>query len=192
MFKKLFIALFLLAFYLNINAQSYGNWSNVLYTQSVPVTENGNPDFKNFTQKIQDYLIQNYKGRYIRLITYVVKKGQRYTVSIKFPQDGIGRGMEFIGYNPYQSKGFSISYQNKNAQGKYSVHRVNFTNAPNSDYDRVVVVVSTYKASMPFYLRIQHPAVPDNVVDAAQINLGDPASGKSYWGTVCKEPILMK
>ncbi len=193
MFKKLFFSTFvLLALFVSANAQTYGNWSGILHTQSVAVTENGNPDFHNFTQKIQEYLIQNYKGKYIRLITYVVKKGHRYTVSIKFPQDGIERSMEFIGYNPFISKGFFISYQNKNVKGKYMLKRVNFSNSPESDYDRVVIVVSTYKPSSPFYLRIQYPAVPDNVVDAAQINPAEPDVGKFYWGNVVKEPILMK
>ena len=149
-------------------------------------------NFKNFTQNIQQYLIQNYKGRYVRLITYVVKKGESYTVSIKFPQDGIERSMQFIGYNPYQSKGFSISYQNKNKLGKYMLKRVNFTNSLKSSYDRVVVVVSTDKPSLPFFLRIEYPAVPNTVVNAAQINPEEPNIGKFYWGIVVNEPLLLK
>ena len=190
--KFLITAIAAVAFFsMHSSAQTYGNWSGILYTQSVPVTENGNPDFHYFTPKIQEYLKQYYKGKYVKLITYVVKQGQRYTVSIKYPRDGITRNVEFIGYNPYESKGFFISYQNKNKPGTSWVERVNFTNSPQSTSDRTIVVVSTTTPSEPFYLRIEHPAVPDNVVDSRLPNPGDPKAGEYFWGTIKETPILM-
>ena len=182
---------FLLLLPLGAQAQTYGNWSGILHTQSVPVTDNGNPDFHYFTPQIQKYLKENYKGKYIKLITYVVRQGQRYTVSIKYPRNGVGYGMEFIGFDPYSSRGFSITYQNKNLPGKWWIERVNFTNDVNSTSDRTVVVVATSEPSAPFYLRIQYPAVPDNVVDSRLPNPADPQAGEYYWGTVKKTPILM-
>ncbi|NPA37536.1 MAG: hypothetical protein GXO47_11895 [Chlorobi bacterium] len=190
--KILIFSLFILSgIFTQTKAQTYGNWSGILHTQSVPVTENGNPDFHYFTPKIQEYLKQHYKGKYIKLITYVVKQGQRYTISIKYPQDGIDRSVEFIGYDPYNSRGFSISYQNRNKPGTWWVNRINVTNSQQSTTDRTVVVVSTNTPSAPFHLRIQYPAVPDNVVDSRLPNPGDPKAGEFFWGTIVKEPILM-
>ncbi len=181
----------LLVFPLLSRAQTYGNWSGLLHTQSVPVTDNGNPDFRYFTPQTQKYLKENYKGKYIKVITYVVRQGERYTVSIKYPRNGVGYGMEFIGYDPYRSRGFSVTYQNKNLPGKWWVERVNFTNDVNSTSDRTLVVVATDTPSAPFYLRIQYPAVPDNVVDSRLPNPADPQAGEFFWGTVKKTPILM-
>lgn len=190
---KLILLLFVLIFTsFQIKAQTYGNWSGIMHTQSVPVTENGNPDFHYFTPKIQKYLKQHYKGMYIKLVTYVVKPGQRYTISIKYPQDGIDRGIAFIGSDPYSSQGSVMSFQVRNKPGTYWVQRFNLTNSNESNSDRLIVVVSSYyKPSVPFYLRIEYPAVPDNVVDARHPNPGDPGAGSSFWGTILQNPLLL-
>ena len=187
----LFFLSLIFAFSLNSFAQTYGNWSGILHTGT---SKEGvkDPYFNSYSKGIQDLLQNAYKERYVRLITYVVKKGKRYTVSIKFPQDGVDRSMSFTSYNPIKSQGFAISYQNKNLPGKHIAYRVNFTNSMESDYENMVVIVSASKPSMPFYLRIEYPAVADNVVDSKSINPTYPEFGPIYWGRVNKQPILLK
>jgi len=175
----------------HLSSQTYGNWSGILYTGSSSADVHV-PIYDKYTAGLRNFLTTAYKGKYIRVVPYVVKKGQRYTVSIKYPNDGDYRAMEFTGFNPLQTTGFSISYQNPNRPGKYSVNRVNFTNSANSNYDRVMVIVSSDKPSKPFYLRIEYPAVPDNVVDAAWPNPTEPGSPKTYWGTIVKYPLIIK
>lgn len=172
-------------------APIYGNWSGVLYTQSIPVQKN-NPNLRQYTLDIQRYLLTSYKGKYVQLITYVVKRVERYTISIKFPQDGVSRSLIFTGYNPFASSGYAISYQNKKYQGRYMLYRINFSNSRESKYENMVVIVVTNKPLMPFYLRIQHPAVPDGIVDARHPNPGDPAMGAYFWGTIIKHPLVLK
>ncbi len=192
MFKKLFFSTFvLLALFVSVNAQTYGNWSGILYTGN---SKSGVNDqyFNSYSKGLQKYLQNAYKDRYVRLITYVVKKGQRYTVSIKYPQDGVDRNVEFTCYHPLQTEGYYFSFQNLNRPGKYMAQRVNFTNSPESDYENVVVIVSTNKPAMPFYLRIEYPAVADNLLITKTLNPAYPEFGAMYWGTVEEEPILLK
>ncbi len=169
---------------------TYGNWSGVIRTQDVDVNPN-NPNFAAYTPKIKEFLLKNYKGRYVALITYVVKKGARYTLSLKYPEDGIERSLQFIGYNPFASKGFHISYQVSKNPGTFLIRDINFSNSRASKFDRVVVVVSTSKPSVPFYLNIQYPAKPDTTVGAATVNPGNPRKGKQYYGTIVKTPLLL-
>jgi hypothetical protein len=189
--NSLFIFLFIFVVSIASSAQTYGNWSGILYTGD---SKSGVNDqyFNSYSKGLQEYLKKAYKDQYVRLITYVVKKGQRYTVSIKYPQDGVDRNVEFTCYHPEQTKGFYFSYQNLNRPGKYMAQRVNFTNSTESDYEKVIVIVSTVKPGKAFYLRIEYPAVADNLLINKTVNPAYPEFGPMYWGTVEEEPILLK
>lgn len=192
--KQLLIGMLLGVFCIfasHVKGQTYGNWSGVIRTQNVIVNVN-NPNLKLYTPKIKEYLLQNYKGRYVALITYVVKQGQRYTLSFKYPEDGIGRSLQFIGYNPYASKGFSIGYQIFKNPGTFLIRDINFSNSKDSKYDRVVVVIAAAKPGVPFYLNIRYPAIPDSVVSSATVNPGNTKRGKQFYGTIVKDSLLLK
>ena len=190
--KKLLISFILIFVFSSVSlAQTYGNWSGILYTGN---SKSGVNDkyFNTYSKGLQEYLQKFYKDKYVRLITYVVRKGQRYTVSIKYPQDGVTRNIEFTCYHPIETRGYYLSYQNIYRPGKYMAQRINFTNSIDSNYENVVVIISTDKPAMPFYLRIEYPAVPDNLLTTRTINPAYPEFGPMYWGTVKKEPILLK
>ncbi len=169
---------------------TYGNWSGIIHTQSVPVRE-GNPFFHQYTKEIQNYLLRSYRNMYVQLITYVVKKGQKYTLSIKYPGDGIGRSIMFTGYNPYKSKGSAISFQVHNISNAFFVRRINFSNSVNSTYDRVIVIISTIKPNVPVYLKIEYPALSDSIINSSTSVIGAPQLGKQNFGIIIRNPLLL-
>ena len=187
----LFSLIIILTVFTTSFSQTYGNWSGILYTGN-SLSGVNDPYFNTYSKELREYLQNTYKNRYVRLITYVVKKGQRYTVSVKYPQDGVDRNVEFTCYHPKQTIGYYFSFQNLNRPGKYMAQRVNFTNSTESDYENVIVIVSTDKPAMPFYLRIEYPAVADKLLINKTVNPAYPEFGPMYWGTVEEEPILLK
>ncbi|MCF6242554.1 MAG: hypothetical protein L3J74_14555 [Bacteroidales bacterium] len=190
--KFLILILVLVIFNMhNVFSQTYGNWSGKLQTGAQPASVSI-PYQEYFPDTLVTYLQKAYKDRYVRVIKYVVKKGERYTVSIKYPLNGTSYGWQFTGNNPWRTEAFSTGFGSANIQGRYTVQRVNFTNSTESKYDWVFVVVITDKPSSEFYLRIQYPAVPDNVVDAPSVNPADPQGGKVYWGSIVEHPIILR
>lgn len=165
----------------NVFGQTYGNWSGILHTSSVTAE---NVDLTVYSNELNNWVHQNFAGKYIHVIKYVVYQGEKYTISIKYPRNGNDYGITFTGYDPNTSNGFSVNMQNPD-RPEYWVARWNITNLAASECHNVYVITSTLVPSQEYYLKIDYPAIDDSIVDSALPNPGCPSDTTPYyWGSI--------
>ncbi len=186
MYKLIAIFGFLIANTIS-NAQTYGNWSGTLYTSSQTAE---NVDWTAYSQELHNFIQATYAGSYVKVIGYVTQIGEKYTISIEYPQNGTEYGIFFTGGNPYLSNGFWTSSQN-NVTNCNWVRRWNITNSSTSTCNKTYVITVTSTPSKDFRLKIEYPAIDDNIVDSALPNPGCPSNTTPYyWGGINNTILL--
>lgn len=143
-----------------------------------------------------DYLKKNYSDEYLSIVKFPVLPGEKYTLYIKYPIDGIDRSYSFTGSSPTKSKGGSTSFQvpEKSMIDYYKCNaltlRINITISPESN-SPLYVIYTTRSPNIPATLILKHPADPDTVVEKPAPYPGCNSKAKFSWGSVWKNPILL-
>ncbi len=145
---------------------------------------------------LYNWLKKTYPKYYVNIVRFPVLPGERYTLYLKQPIDGIGRLYTLTGADPFKSSSTGVSFQgvDKSKGGYYKcdalTHRINLTISSRSD-SSLYVVYATSKPGIPTALFLKHPADPDALLEKVAPYPGCNPQIKQYWGAVWKDPLLL-
>ena len=145
---------------------------------------------------LYNWLKKAYPDYYVGIVRFPVLAGERYTLYIKQPIDGIGRLYTLTGADPFKSSSAGISFQgvDKSKKGYYKcdalTHRINITISSKSD-SSLYVVYATLKPGIPTALFLKHPSDPDALLEKVAPYPGCNPQIRQYWGAVWKDSLLL-
>ena len=145
---------------------------------------------------LYNWLKRAYPKYYVNIVRFPVLPGEKYTLYLKQPIDGIDRLYTLTGADPFKSSSEGVSFQgvDKSKKGYYKcdtlTHKINITISSKSD-SSLYVVYATSKPGISTTLFLKHPADPDALLEKASPYPGCNPQIKQYWGAVWKNPLLL-